>query len=169
MFEGRGTGICGGIAIVLRFEFRDAVFEVADVVDGGLGSNLVKTVFDGELVNEDENRGCFTCNIANLCISPVHAGIISFRTPNSSFIFDLLLRSIKLCAVFLAIFLPATLVDDGCLFFDAGVEVFPTGLFETSLIDSASTSSCWALGFIWMIFLDLVGGGGSAKASLLGA
>jgi hypothetical protein len=36
------------------------------------------------------------------------------RTANSSFIFDLLRRSIKLWAVFLAIFLPAALVAEGC-------------------------------------------------------
>lgn len=108
-----------------------------------------------------------TCNMANLCISPVHAGIISFRTPNSSFIFDLLRRSIRLCAVFLAILRPATLVEDGCFFF-AG-DAFPAPLFlgPSAAGVSACSSGC-ALGFIWMIFRDRVGGGGKAKESLLG-
>ena len=39
-----------------------------------------------------------------------------FKVANSSFIFDLLLRSITLWAVFLAIFLPAALVEVGCFF-----------------------------------------------------
>lgn len=45
---------------------------------------------------------------------PRHAGTRFFRTPNSSFIFDLRLLSITECAVFLAIFLPAALVALGC-------------------------------------------------------
>ena len=95
----------------------------------------------------------------------MHAGIISFRTPNSSFIFDLLRRSIKECAVFLAIFLPATLVEEGCFFFGAGVALtFPdAGLLASNV--TISSASC-PLGFICMIFRDLVGGGGSAKTSL---
>lgn len=49
--------------------------------------------------------------MASLCIStPVQAGIIPFSTPNSSFILNLLRRSIKLWAVFLAIFLPTAVV-----------------------------------------------------------
>jgi hypothetical protein len=64
--------------------------------------------------------GSRTWRMANLCISPVHAGIIPFSTANSSFILDRLLRSIKLWAVFLAIFRPAALVAEGCFFFDAG-------------------------------------------------
>lgn len=79
-----------------------------------------------------------------MCISPVQAGIMSFRTPNSSFILDLLLRSIKLCAVFLAILRPATLVEEGCFFF-GGVVVFAGVSFGVSLGGSAS-SAC--LGFI---------------------
>ena len=55
--------------------------------------------------------------MASLCISwPVHAGIMPFRVANSSFILDLRLRSITLCAVFLAIFLPAALVELGGFF-----------------------------------------------------
>ena len=52
-----------------------------------------------------------TDRIASLCIScPLHAGIMSLRTPNSSFIFDRRLLSIKLCAVLRAIFRPAAVV-----------------------------------------------------------
>lgn len=58
-----------------------------------------------------------TCKMASLCISPVQAGIMSFKTANSSFILDLRRRSMRLCAVFLAIFRPAALVADGCFFF----------------------------------------------------
>jgi hypothetical protein len=108
-----------------------------------------------------------TCRIANLCISPVHAGIISFKTPNSSFIFDLRLRSIKLCAVFRAILRPATLVEDGCFFFGAELAGFPADAFEASLKGSGASSGC-PRGLIWIIFLDLVGGGGRAKVSLVG-
>ena len=58
-----------------------------------------------------------TCKIASLCISwSLQAGIMFLSTPNSSFIFDRRLLSITLCAVFLAIFLPAWLVELGCLF-----------------------------------------------------
>ena len=42
---------------------------------------------------------------------------MSFKTANSSFILDLRRRSIRLCAVFLAIFRPAALEADGCFFF----------------------------------------------------
>lgn len=58
-----------------------------------------------------------TCKMASLCISPVQAGIMSFKTANSSFILDLRRRSMRLCAVFLAIFRPAALEADGCFFF----------------------------------------------------
>jgi len=55
-----------------------------------------------------------TCS---LCMSwPAHAGIMSLSTPNSSFIFERRRRSIKLCAVLRAIFLPAAVVGPfGCL------------------------------------------------------
>lgn len=106
-----------------------------------------------------------TCKIANLCISPVQAGIMSFNTPNSSFIFDLLRRSIKLCAVFLAIFRPATLVEEGCFF----LGVFEVG-FPPDFVFSAGVliiSSLCPRGFICIIFRDRVGGGGSAKESFV--
>ena len=120
---------------------------------------------DGRLNRGTKGQIQLTCRIANLCISPLHAGIISLSTPNSSFILDLLLRSIKLCAVFLAIFRPATLVEDGCFFFGTGAAAFPA-----SSLESFETSGSFSTrGFIWMIFLDLVGGGGSANTSFAGA
>lgn len=88
---------------------------------------------------------------------------MSLRTPNSSFIFDRLRRSIRLCAVFRAIFRPATLVDDGCFFL---VGVVFAAIWKSSLKDSVTCSGC-PRGFIWMIFRDLVGGGGKANASLV--
>jgi hypothetical protein len=96
-----------------------------------------------------------TCRIASLCISPVHAGIKPLRTANSSFIFDLRRRSMRLWAVFLAIFLPVEPVPVvllGAVFeFDAGV----SGLGSSR-------------GFIWMILRERVGGGGRANWSLGG-
>lgn len=101
-----------------------------------------------------------------------------FNTANSSFIFDLRRLSIRLCAVFLAIFLPAALVAEGCFFFPEAVPVdacpaalLPPDALAPELAFSAglsSSSSSSFLGFIWMIFLDLVGGGGSSnvRASL---
>jgi hypothetical protein len=106
--------------------------------------------------------------IANLCISPVQAGIMLFKTPNSSFILDLLRRSIKLCAVLRAIFRPATLVEDGCFLFVGVDALFPPNVFVLSLKGSTACSGC-PRGFIWIIFRDLVGGGGKAKASFVGA
>ena len=55
-----------------------------------------------------------TCS---LCMSwPAQAGIMSLSTPNSSFILERRRRSIKLCAVLRAIFLPAAVVGPvGCL------------------------------------------------------
>lgn len=90
---------------------------------------------------------------------------MSFNTPNSSFIFDLLLRSIRLCAVFRAILRPATLVEDGCFFLGEGA--FAGTPFGASL-GSSAISSTGPFGFICIIFLDLVGGGGSAKVSWVG-
>lgn len=92
---------------------------------------------------------------------------MSLSTPNSSFIFDLLLRSIKLCAVFLAIFRPATLVEEGAFFFEVA-EAFAFDFGDSSMASSGSSAAC-PLGFICMIFRDRVGGGGRAKASLAGA
>lgn len=118
--------------------------------------------------------------MASLCISPVQAGIISFRTANSSFIFDLRRLSIKLWAVFLAIFRPAALVAEGCFFLDetgpaaaVGV-VFVVAASAAPLVaaagvvlaPSASSEAVSSVrGFIWMILRDLVGGGGKEKGS----
>lgn len=111
--------------------------------------------------------------MASLCISPVQAGIIPFNTANSSFILDLRRLSIRLCAVFLAIFLPAALDVADCFFFPPlpsvdGCPVLPPDealapdvAFSTSFSAPLSSSSC--RGLIWIIFLDLVGGGGSSK------
>lgn len=101
--------------------------------------------------------------MASLCISPVHAGIMSFKTPNSSFILDLLRRSIRLWAVFLAILRPATLVAEGC-FFLAGAALLAAAL-GPSTTTSGCSSGC-SLGFICMILRERVGGGGRAKESL---
>ena len=101
--------------------------------------------------------GFLTCKMASLCISPVHAGIISLSTPNSSFILDLRRRSIRLWAVFLAILRPATLVAEGCFFLDA--VTFPAAVLGPSAVASNCSSGC-SRGFIWMIFRERVGGGG---------
>lgn len=114
-----------------------------------------------------------TWSIASLCISPVHAGIMLLRRANSSFILDLLLLSIRLCAVFLAIFLPA-----GVCFFlappvvavgvadDAFVVVdsWPVPVVESLEFGASGGAATTSRGFIWMILRDLVGGGGSAKS-----
>jgi hypothetical protein len=54
-------------------------------------------------------------------------------------IFDLLRRSIKLYAVFLAMLRPATLIEDGCFFFGAGV-AFPATIFEELVKGSIASS-----------------------------
>jgi hypothetical protein len=109
----------------------------------------------------------------------VHAGIKLLSTANSSFILDRRRRSIRLCAVFRAIFLPAALVADGCLRFVPAVAAvvecpaaaaplplppLPAAAFE--LLDGASPLACSSRGFIWMILRERVGGGGSANCSL---
>ena len=97
------------------------------------------------------------------------------RTANSSFIFDLRRRSMRLWAVFLAIFLPAALVAGGCFFLLAGPaeEVaagaggsllgFLAALEAGEPLDGGAGTS-W--GFIWMILRERVGGGGRVKCSL---
>lgn len=98
---------------------------------------------------------------------------MSLRTPNSSFIFDRLLRSIKLCAVLRAILRPAA------------VDAVPTCFFLLVLLvctlavalpmawgdllrgnDVASLRSL-SFGFICMILRERVGGGGNAKSSVV--
>lgn len=121
--------------------------------------------------------------MASLCISPVQAGIRPLRTANSSFILDLRRRSIRLWAVFRAIFLPAALVAEGCFFLEAPAPPAPLPaapdpappLFFVTLDvaaavafwvagDGSEASSC-TRGFIWMILRDRVGGGGRANDS----
>ena len=111
-----------------------------------------------------------TCKIANLCISwPLQAGIISFRVENSSFILDLRRRSIKLWAVFRAIFRPAALVALGCFFLDAAAVGPLVGGFlpfsRDLLAGGEGLGWVCALGFIWMILRVRVGGGGRPKSS----
>jgi hypothetical protein len=81
-----------------------------------------------------------------------------FSTANSSFILLLLRRSMRLCAVFLAIFRPAALVAEGGFLFPAGADLVAWLVGEKSAAGGAE-------GFICMIFLVRVGGGGSANGS----
>lgn len=112
------------------------------------------------------------CRIANLCISPVQAGIKFFNTANSSFIFDRRRRSMRLCAVFLAIFLPAALVADGCFLLlapaaDAVVVVVVAVDFDAEAAAAAVLLFEAAVsGFIWMILRERVGGGGRTKVAV---
>jgi len=87
-----------------------------------------------------------------------------FSTPNSSFIFDLRRRSIKLCAVLRAILRPAILVADGCFFL---FEVLAPDLTVGPLATSSSKSRGCSRGFICMIFRERVGGGGKVKTSFV--
>lgn len=107
--------------------------------------------------------------MASLCISwPLQAGIMFFSVANSSFILDLRLRSIRLCAVFLAIFLPAALVALGCFFLElAGAAPLAAALPDSLVLfaGSAGRSCDCTLGFIWMILRVRVGGGGRSKCS----
>ena len=77
-----------------------------------------------------------------------------------------------LCAVFLAIFFPATLVELGCFLLGAPVLVLvffvePAEPFDVGLFSAGSLCGCDCLGFIWMMVLDRVGGGGSEKLGLV--
>lgn len=93
-----------------------------------------------------------------------------FNTLNSSFIFDLRRRSMRLWAVFLAIFLPAALVADGCFFFDppagdcVAAEPPVAAAFALpgpfAVLGAVMSFPSWERGFTWMIFRDRVGGGG---------
>jgi hypothetical protein len=150
----------------LRLELGDAVFEISDVFDRGLRLDV-----SGKCRNKGVST-LLTCRIASLCISPVHAGIKLLRTANSSFILDLRRRSIRLCAVFLAIFLPAALVADGCFLLvpaAAVVELAPALLLEAVLeLDAGISGFASSRGFIWMILRERVGGGGRANWSFGG-
>ena len=168
-FGGLGCGyFWGWEGAVGGFEVGDALFEVAEVVDACLFSMVVTSMRNACCLWE----GCLTCSMASLCISSsLQAGIISLSTPNSSFIFDLRLRSIRLCAVFLAIFLPAMLVELGCFFLVTEADVVDDAgagrLFDSFAVCFVECVEdcvvCWP-GFICMIFLDLVGGGGNEKS-----
>ncbi len=126
--------------------------------------------------------------MASLCMSPVQAGIIFFRTANSSFILLRRRLSIKLCAVLRAILRPAALVALGCFLPPlADVPAAPPPLPEALAVavvlaallaappfpvllpslgaEASATSSC--RGFIWIILRERVGGGGRANALLL--
>lgn len=113
-----------------------------------------------------------TWRMASLCISwPLQAGIMFFSVANSSFILDLRRRSIRLCAVFLAIFRPAALVALGCFFLElAGAAPVGAALPDSlslGLLPAGSAGRSWAcsLGFIWMILRVRVGGGGRSNWS----
>ena len=129
------TGRCCSRA-VLAVVSGDEFPELLEAIEGFLYSQSVVeavAVLFGEISTSSSSLSpcnCLThpsryltysipaCNIASLCIStPSHAGIISLSTPNSSFILLRRLRSMMLCAVFLAIFRPAALVVEGCLRF----------------------------------------------------
>lgn len=93
---------------------------------------------------------------------------MSFNTPNSSFIFDLLRRSITEWAVFLAIFFPAALVELGG--FLPGVDVLFLPAFLETGRGVGGLPDSWAgfaLGFICIILRDRVGGGGSEKSAFV--
>jgi hypothetical protein len=111
-----------------------------------------------------------TWRIASLCIScPVHAGIMSFNVPNSSFILDRLRRSIRLCAVLRAVLRPAALVALGCFLFEVGVGL---GVGSSEVLDGClplflalRDLGADVFGFIWIILRARVGGGGKLKSS----
>ena len=98
---------------------------------------------------------------------------MSFKTANSSFIFDLRLRSMTLWAVFRAIFFPAALVELGCFLpdvpFVAGAATAPflllarLGTFVCSANACDCSFDCCDAGSIWIIRRERVGGGGSSK------
>ena len=91
---------------------------------------------------------------------------MSFKTPNSSFIFDRRRRSMREWAVLRAIFLPATLVELGCFLLADVVVGYTTPFLSTFLEFGGEVEGCVLTGpgFIWMILRDLVGGGGSEKS-----
>lgn len=90
---------------------------------------------------------------------------MSFSTPNSSFIFDLRRRSMRLWAVLRAIFFPATLVELGC--FLGVVLADPPPRLPVGPAGDVPEGVLVGPGFIWMILRDLVGGGGREKSTLL--
>jgi hypothetical protein len=85
---------------------------------------------------------------------------------NSSFILDLRLRSIMLCAVFLAVFF---LLDADALACFLLAVVAAGGAVSCSSFGSIRGELALEPGVIWMMVLDLVGGGGREKAALFAA
>jgi hypothetical protein len=79
------------------------------------------------------------------------------------------------CAVFRAIFFPAALVALGCFF---GVTAAADGAalvprraeplaMDFGVDGAVGSSGSFSRGFIWMIFRDRVGGGGSEKSAVV--
>lgn len=186
------------VVIVLSFELRDAVLQVSNVLYRGLKFGVLVGTYSVTQTAQnreacEKGRLRLTCRIASLCISPVQAGIILLRSANSSFILLLRLLSIRLWAVFLAIFLPAALVALGCFFFPccpsaaaapcafpAALAPFvavvlataPAPLLPLPLVVSLEPRVLLLVelpaisscgGFIWMILRERVGGGGRVK------
>lgn len=105
--------------------------------------------------------------MANLCIStPSQAGIISFSTPNSSFILDRRRRSIILCAVLRAILRPAAEVADGglrCRGLGVAVVMVVVLLVGANAETEGAGGASVDCGFICIIFRARLGGGGSSS------
>lgn len=83
---------------ILRLQVRNALLKIAQILYTSLFIEE-KQIAVSTCSNHANHtiEAHLTDRIASLCIScPLQAGIISFRTPNSSFIFDRLRRSIKL-------------------------------------------------------------------------
>jgi len=80
----------------------------------------------------------------------------------------------RLWAVFLAIFLPAALVAEGCFLFvpaAAVVELVPVALLDDAAVlepEAGISGLGSSRGFIWMILRERVGGGGRANWSFGG-
>lgn len=109
--------------------------------------------------------------MASLCIEswPVQAGTMSFKVPKTSFILNRRRRSIRLCWVLRATFLLAAVFPLGCFRLLPAVVAFPLpGAAALELVAEAGglvdAAGSWLPGFIWMIFLARVGGGGSAQS-----
>lgn len=141
-------------------EVSNAALKIAHVVDAcleGISAPHHSTSLGGKL----------TCKIASLCIStPLQDGMRSFRTPNSSFILLLLLRSMILCAVFLATLRPAAVLAVAVLRLPpalAGFEdfvAFPGGTYAAS---SSLPPSC-ACDAGCILLRERDGGGGREKS-----
>ena len=158
----RELGGMEGVVVLVRRGWSRGILGPRCIVPGSACIRLMPCVNVSMVGNRGWKGGRFTWSIASLCISwPLQAGIISFRTPNSSFIFDLRRRSIRLCAVFLAILRPAALVLLVCFL------LVPVGVLVAAVVLAFCACGCeldvsWlSLGFIWMILRDRVGGGGS--------